>query len=1115
MAKRNFDILEGIKGFGQLYSFCKDAEQWQWLDSMRSAQCARLALETMVKTIYYINHWVTKDRITLFERVSDPRFVDFINSSDTMRRIHYVRRTGNNAMHPDEHKVSRKEAFFTLINLYYFVGSVLQSWHQIKSLPKFNDTLIPKSQAEIEPSSVIISAKQEVIDTAINKGAEYAAKTASESKKKIGKFKPKKPTEISEWETRKLYIDLLLEEAGWKVLETKGLIKPCKACIEIEVPGMPNPSGVGYADYVLYGPNGIPLAVIEAKKTSKDPAIGRKQAELYAEKLAKKYGCPRPVIYYTNGFEINLIDGLGYPPRSVLGFHTLKDLEWIITQRNRKEIDIDNLKIKDSITDRNYQKRVIRSVCTHYKSMHRRSLLVMATGTGKTRVSISLVDVLINCGWVKNILFLADRTELVKQAYKNFMKLLPSTTCSILMSKRCDKSAQILLSTYQTMIGYIDAEAKEFSIGRFDLLIIDEAHRSVFGKYGALFAYYDALMLGLTATPRDEVEKSTYELFGLEQGVPTDSYEYDEAVADGYLVPYRVFNRKSRIIKEGIKVENLTEEGRKELEEIYEYEKAIHMLEEDSRDIDPKEIFSYIHNIATIDIVIDDLMTNGIKVDDGATIGKTIIFAYNHRHAALIAQRFGELYPQLGPDFCRVIDNYEKYSDQLLTDFEVTDHLPQIAVSVDMLDTGIDVPEVVNLVFFKPVRSKIKFEQMIGRGTRLRPNLFGPEDDKKEFLIFDYWDNFDYFKIASPSAEMPMRGSIVGELFKLGIDIKYALQDAKYQTDPKAKAFHDELAQQLCKQVDSLNRNAINVRQKIELVETASNPKVWECISLSQALDFKELSMLFVNKISDLAALRFDALMLRLQLETLDYTQKSGSAKTKVICIAESLKKKASIPQVAEKIETLNMVTTPEFWKDKTLYSLEFVRNELRDLVQYLDEDFKGRTFVINIEDEVDFSREPEAYEPKELSYRQKVEDYLRENKGRDPILQKIYNLESLEPEDLRHLEEIFWKDLGTKEDFHRTARPDSSIAAFIRTIIKVDKDLAIEKYRTLIRHNEMTQKQEEFLRLIINYVCENGDIHKELLVQAPFDQYAIPAIFGDQSTQLVTYINHLHNSIA
>lgn len=579
----NFDYLKNLEGFEQVYNYCNLVEQYQRINPEMSAQNGRLALESMVKFIYEQKHWETPADSNLFSMTTDSRFVDFINSDDIMKRIHYIRKVGNSAMHPDSNqKISGGQSFFVLLNLYYFIGSVMKAWQVIDEIPAFDRNLVPQNAQQAEIALHVHPSPTEIEQATTDAAQSASATITAEAPQTIT---IEQPTELTEAETRKMYIDLLLAEAGWSVSDTRGAIESGKACIEIEVSGMPNPSGKGYADYVLYADNGMPLAVVEAKNTSTNPDVGRQQAELYAECLVNRYGCKRPVIYTTNGFSTNIIDGT-YPQRRVMGFHTQDELRLLINRRERNGMD--DLTIKDEITDRPYQKRAIRSVCQHFDSLHRRALLVMATGTGKTRVSISIVDVMVRNNWAKKILFLADRVELVVQAKRNFEKLLPSQTCSVLMSKDNDKNARILFSTYQTMINYLDKDEKEFSVGRFDLIIIDEAHRSIFGKYGAIFDYFDSLLLGLTATPRDEVDRSTYDLFGMEPGVPTDSYEYDEAVADGYLVPYNAIQINSQIITAGINVDNLSEAERQELEEIFEYERTKNSIEgEYERDIQP------------------------------------------------------------------------------------------------------------------------------------------------------------------------------------------------------------------------------------------------------------------------------------------------------------------------------------------------------------------------------------------------------------------------------------------------------------------------------------------------------------------------------------------------
>ena len=443
-------------------------------------------------------------------------------------------------------------------------------------------------------------------------------------------------------------------EAGWELLDEKGKVLGGKACIEVEVDGMPTASGKGYADYVLFSRGGKPLAVIEAKATCRAITEGRHQATLYADCLERRYGV-RPVIYYTNGFTTKVIDGMGYPDRDVISFHSMDDLERLIQKRGRAEIK--DVTIKEEITDRPYQQTAIKRIVEWFNAKHRRGLLVLATGTGKTRVSISLCDILMRNDWVKTVLFLADRTALVGQAHSAYEALLPSVSMSVLSEEKApDMQARILFSTYQTMINYLDREDKAFSVGRFDLIIIDEAHRSVFGRYGAIFNYFDSLLIGLTATPRDEIDRNTYDLLQLDNGMPNYSYDIDEAVRDGYLCPYKTLQYHSKIMERGAKWDEMSKEDREEVERLMDYEKSLAGLGPDDeyhRDILPQEIFKYLFNIDTVDKVLMELMEKGLKVKSGEEIGKTIIFAMNHHHAELIVERFRTLYPEKDPDYCQ------------------------------------------------------------------------------------------------------------------------------------------------------------------------------------------------------------------------------------------------------------------------------------------------------------------------------------------------------------------------------------------------------------------------------------------------------------------------------
>lgn len=1114
---KNFDVFKDVKGLRTVYQHCATAEEFQASNPMISAHSARLALETMVKIIYRLKDWTTKERPTLLELTIDERFRAFVDSPEMMKRIHYIRKIGNNASHVggDAGYVGRRESFFTVFNLYYFIGSFALAWELIPELPPFDKTLLDQKETTHQ---TVITPKPEKVDAITTAEADTAAATVAETTTAQPDTVEAQPivNDLSEAETRRLYIDLLLREAGWEVTETEGEIKGGEAGIEIEVHGMPSESGVGYADYVLWDDDGTPLAVIEAKRTSVDPAKGRHQAELYAECLRNKYACELPVIYYTNGFQTNIIDGQGYPSRQIMGFHTRDELRRMIAQRSRNAIT--DLTIDERITNRPYQKRVIQAVANHYNDMHRRALLVMATGTGKTRVSISMVELLVRNGWVKNVLFLADRIELVDQAKLNFTKLLPSQTVSSLREADCDKSARILFSTYQTMISHLDREDKTFSIGRFDLVIIDEAHRSVFGKYGAIFDYFDGLLLGLTATPRDEVDRSTYELFGMEQGIPTDSYEYQEAIDERWLVPFVPIIDNSQILTDGIDPDKLTPEEREQLKEIFEYEKVIKSIEGDySRKISATEIFKYIFNQNTVDYVLTQLMENGYRVNDGTMIGKTIIFAYNHNHAVFIAERFAALYPDLGPDFCRVIDNYEKYSSDLIVRFKNPESLPQIAVSVDMLDTGIDVPEIVNLVFFKPVHSKIKFWQMIGRGTRLCPDLYGPGQNKKDFLIFDYYRNFEYFSVNADGAIPTKSTSVVATIFNLRTDLKYILQDASYQSDPDAKSLHDKIGEILHNQIKDLNRSRLDVRRQLKLIESLSQSEAMIALSLGDAMAMKEnISPLFKNTLADASALKFDALCLKRQLALVDDTVSAGASETQITTIARYLKeKKASIPQVMAKMDTIKEVLTSQFWNSLSLDSLERVRLELRDLLQYIDGGKSDKTFTINIEDTFKKDNSGISVTPPR-TYRRRAEDYLREHLPNDPVLQKIYHLERLSEDDIKRLEEIFWKELGTREEYDATTQSNpyrENVAAFIRSIIGIEQETAFEKYRELIHGAELTRMQEEYLRNLIRYVSENGDFRTKLLQSPPFNSFT--TVFKQGYNSLIEYIKLISDVIA
>lgn len=1117
---KNFDYIlqlaEYVPGFLKLYAYCDKAETFQATYPEESANNARKALEWLLKNMLKMRKVPVEEHSLLNELLHQPETYAFINHDWRLEEdIRTVQKIGNSASHDGAEPVKRVKAFKCLRSLYHVVQGFMYRWGAIKDpLVPFDATLVPQSLfGPVNTTSPEPQVEIDVVESVPTENVEHP-QTPTLPKESLA----------SEAITRKYLIDYMLIEAGWDILEVKGDIQGGKACIEVEVNGMPNASGKGYADYVLFGRDGKPLAVIEAKATTHEVGEGRRQAILYADLLEKKYGV-RPVIYYTNGFKTMVIDGLGYMDRPVYSFHSIDDLERIIQKRGRSEIK--DLSINPDITNRPYQQTAIKSIVEWLNQKHRRGLLVLATGTGKTRVSISLCDILMRNDWAKNVLFLADRTALVKQAHVNYEALLPDVSMSVLSEeKEPDMNARILFSTYQTMINYIDKDEKDFTIGHFDLIIIDEAHRSVFGRYGSIFHYFDSLLIGLTATPRDEIDRSTYELLQLDNGTPNYSYDLDEAVRDGYLVPYKTLTYHSQVMETGIRWDDLPKDQQDRLEEVWTYEKALAGLSEDEeyhRDIDANEIFKYLFNNDTIDQVLQELMEKGLKVQSGEEIGKTIIFAMNHRHAEQIVNRFRVLYPEKGESYCQLIDNYVKYADALILDFEDSDKQPQIAVSVDMLDTGIDVPSILNLVFFKRVKSKIKFMQMIGRGTRLCPEVYGPKDeshpnnntDKDKFYIFDWCNNFEYFSVHANGAMPVVVKSLTERLFSLRLDIAFALQDAAHQEIETDKQLHDELKILLHKQMESLSMARIDVRDKIDVVEPFRSMEAWTYLSEVDVAKLNSVASLLPRPNENEAAKKFDILMLYLQLAQVDSTVNAGKSRESVMAIATLLEKKATIPLVKAHLDTIKEVQTVQFWEKQTLDRLERVRKELRELVHLIAEGKNDRSFVINIDDAI--TRDGNAPTVKlNATYQQRVVEYLAEHTDH-AVLRKIQNFEQLTSADINELQRIFWEELGTREEYNimtQGKRYNNNVAAFIRVINGIDRQKALQVYAAFIKNADLTAEQEQYLKNVLDYVSVNGDIQLGDFMEYPLKDDNWRVVFGNQFAGLKDFVKRIHQVI-
>lgn len=1023
-------------------------------DAAERVKAYRGVLTDAIDYIYESTNTHKPEKASLLELVDSDVLANYVQDSDVINSLHYVRILGMNAEH--DQKIKKTADKLAYDNLAYFIGLI-------------------------------------------------------EAQEKGTRAQYQKPPYMSEANTRKLYINLYLKEAGWDVLDTENVAIAGKAGIEIKVEGMPNAQGIGFCDYVLYGRDGKPLAIVEAKKTSVSPEKGRHQVDLYGECMKATYGY-KPILYYTNGYVTKVIDGI-YPDRTVMAFHTIDELELMMQRRNRGNIT--DLKISDRITNRPYQKMAITNLCEWLNQKHRRGLLVMATGTGKTRVAISLVDVLSRNNWVKNVLFLADRTSLVNQAKKNFAKLLPNMSiCELSGNEEKDYNARLMFCTYQTMINYIDAEDKRFTSGRFDLIIIDEAHRSIFNKYGSIFAYFDSLLVGLTATPKSEVDANTYRIFGCESGIPNFDYSLEEAVKDKYLVNYKSFSRTTKLLKRGIKYNELTEDEKRQLDEYFVDEPPTPDFT-----VSEKELFKKIFNKNTCCEILEELMQYGIKTNGGELLGKSIIFAYNHHHAQMIVDCFHELYPEHPANYCQLIDNYVKYADDLILKFENDDEF-RIAVSVDMLDTGIDVPAVVNLVFFKPVKSKIKFVQMIGRGTRLCDNLFGEGKDKTHFIIFDYCGNFEYFD-AHPDGTDGMGGrSLSQRLFEVRLDILHELQRIEYQEQEFARSYYNKTKDLLHAAVYKIKGHSarMQVRAEMQYVDKYSDYATWESVSPLMVKEIKvHITPLLDSGLEGFdLSIAFDIRMLDIELSML-VQGNTGMATRDVKTVRQVaqylLTEKASIPQVFAKAEQLKTLVSEQFWDAPSLEKLEQLRVDVRDLMQFLDKSPK-KQIDVNIDDTV----EPSGYDGGDTiidirTYREKVLDYLIEHSDNE-VIHKIQRLEPITNEDLKALEKILWEELGTKEEYEQTTDIDN-LAVFVRSLIGLSQEAVNEKFGEYLNGNVLNAQQQEFIRAIINYVRENGDISREDLIEkSPFDNYDILTLFGDNITSVLTIVGILHDSV-
>ncbi|XZJ15326.1 DEAD/DEAH box helicase family protein [Clostridium perfringens] len=1106
----NFDFLKGKNEFESFSSQCLEAEKSIIVSPATCAILSRRALELAVKWVYANDSdLVLPYQDNISSLIHNESFRELIDSS-MFNIIKYIVKLGNVAVHTNK-PITRGEAVLALHNLHQFVSWIDYCYANEYTARDFDENELHDGDnkrtrpEELKDLYEKLSSKDRKLEELINENEELR-KLRTEKRKENTENNHFKVDDISEAETRRRYIDVELKLSGW--------IFGKDVLIEVEIPGMPNNSGVGFADYVLYGDNGKPLAVVEAKRTSVDEKKGEQQAKLYADCLEKQYG-QRPIIFLSNGFNYWIWDDCGQ--RRAFGFYKKSELQLIIDRRTSKK-NLNNIKISYDISNRYYQKEAITAVTEAFEKNQRKALLVCATGTGKTRTAISIVDVLSRHNWVKNVLFLADRKALVKQAKNNFSKLLPNLSlCNLLDRNDNPEESRMIFSTYPTMMNAIDdTKGKDgdrlFTPGHFDLIIIDESHRSIYKKYRSIFDYFDAYLIGLTATPRDEIDKNTYSIFDLENRVPTYAYEYEKAVEDGYLVDYRTIEVKSKVMEAGIKYDDLTQEEKEEYEMLFDDDESI------GDEISSTAVNEWLFNADTIDLVLNKLMTEGLRIEGGEKLGKTIIFAKSSRHAKAIVERFNKLYPEYGGNFAKVVEHKTPYVDTIIDDFSDKDKMPQIAVSVDMLDTGIDIPEILNLVFFKKVRSKTKFWQMIGRGTRLCPDLLGVGQDKEEFLIFDFCNNFEFFRVNPKGFEGNNVETLTEQLFNIKTALVKELQDIKYQEDEEYVNYRNDLVDELVEAVEVLNEDGYLVRMHIPYVHKYKNREVWQSIGELAQNDIKEHIAPIVNSINDdELAKRFDLVMYTIQLAKLQNLGAKRGIKN-VMQTAERLSKLGTIPEVKEKKAVIERVMTSEFWEEANIFDMDKVREDLRELLKYLEK-VNQKIYYTNFNDMI-ISEESNSsmYNVNDLkSYRKKVEFYLKEHQN-DLAIYKLRNNKPLTEEDIKTLENVLFNELGSKSDYEKEYK-ETPVKVLVRKILGMDREAANEAFSEFLNNQNLNSKQIHFVKLIVDYIVKNGFIEdNRVLMEDPFRSVgSIIELFENNVTErnnLIKRINEIRENI-
>lgn len=1096
----NFAFLQ--TEFSSIYKSATKAANAVHPDPRTACFYARRALELTVNWMYqYDTSLELPYQDNLSALIHEPTFKILVGEA-VFNKARVITKLGNHAVHSAK-AIALSDAISAVRELFHVTYWLARTYGR-SSKPEpgltFNPDALPKTAPvpkqtieQLQKLETQLQEKDEKLSTLLaDKNAldeELKRLRAEIAKAKQDNSDRPDTHDYSEAQTRDIFIDLLLKEAGWTLSQRRDR--------EFPVTGMPNDSGKGAVDYVLWGDDGKPLGLVEAKRTRKDPRIGQQQAKLYADCLETQFG-QRPLIFYSNGYDHWLWDDTNYPPRQVQGFYKKTELELLVQRRTTRK-SLAQATIKPSIAERYYQTRAIRRVTEAVETdKDRKALLVMATGAGKTRTAIALVEMLMRCNWAKRVLFLADRVALVNQAINVFKKHLPDAAPVNLVTEK-DTEGRVFASTYPTMMGLIDETRdglRRFGVGHFDLIIIDEAHRSIFQKYRAIFNYFDALLLGLTATQKDEIDRNTYGLFDLESGVPTDAYSLDDAVKDGFLVAPQAVSVPLKFQREGIRYDELSEAEKDEWDAL-EWDEMGNAPDR----IEAEAVNKWLFNKDTVDKVLEHLMTRGLKVAGGDRLGKTIIFAKNQAHADFIAERFDVNYPHYRGEFARVITFKTTYAQNLIDNFSHPDKLPQIAISVDMLDTGIDVPEVVNLVLFKLVRSKTKFWQMVGRGTRLCPDLFGLGQDKQFFYLFDYCQNLEFFQHHLETTNAPIGKSLSQQLFTTRLELISELDkkftpcpsEAEGSEEPQTDAeLRHRVANRLQTEVAAMNGENFVVRPKRRLVEKYANSEAWRSLS---AEEFQELKLEVAGLPSQLETeaeetKRFDILVLKLQLSLLRSEPTFERWRQQVQSIAGLLEERSVIPLVQQQLPLIQDLQTELWWEGVTLPVLEVMRQRLRGLVKLIEKTQRQPIYtdfedVMGEETTVELPCFTSADEFEK--FRAKARAFLRSHQDRLVIF-KLRTNKQLTPSDLLELEAMLEESgVGSQEDLIRAKERSNGLGIFVRSLVGLDREIAKQELARFISGKTLNANQIEFANAIVDYLTQHGVMDAALLYESPF----------------------------